>query len=124
MKLFELSHSEYDGYNSTLYTHKDDNKSEKDFENDVKELTRQYENEYFDREISWSGIGDIISFISGKMNERGYEYAKVESYNQFDGSILLPGYIKKEQEAEHKDFLGEKFYNRCVKHNIKIDEEI
>lgn len=122
--LFEIVWSWHDEDNTYLYTH--DNKTDSEFQEDVKMLLRKYGKEYLETEESWAGANKWIEFVSGKMHELGYNYAKPAQFSFFGGYIFKDKKIDPDEdgieEKKWAEIVGQDLMDAALLHNQKIED--
>jgi hypothetical protein len=119
MKLFELSWSWYEDHDYYLFVH--ENKTEDDFQKDVKILLIKYGEEYLQQEDCWAGANNWIEYISTKLPELGYEH--IEPINVgFWGAYIIDG--DDGDDVVWGEIVGEELLQKTIHHNKKIRKEM
>jgi hypothetical protein len=115
-KVFSLGYYYYDGGSREFILYHE-NKTKKDFTQDVlfemKEYAEKYN--YVEGEASFIGISDFIENSYEKLSEKGYKKFETISFDVFASNIIS------EEDEGLKTILGEELFNKIVNVNKKIE---
>lgn len=117
-KIFELSWTQYDACCSHLLYH--ENKTEKDFIEDVKSMIKKYGDEYIEQEDDWVGMMGLFDYITPKFQELGYKIIKPIRFNSWGGSIIK----KNDKDEDFARLIGKKLFNKACSENKKKEYDL
>lgn len=113
MKFFELSWSWCEDYQPYIFAK--ETGSERQFRKDVKSLMVKCAPEYFKSiETHFAQAHSWVRFVAGKLPELGYSIVKPVVFNVFGA------YIISKKDKHIKKVVGEKAFNRAVRHNVEV----
>ena len=121
MKIYNLSWSWHEDYCPHNFFHAED-KSQSDFEDDVKSLFEKYLDGYIENNEHWIGASDMFDFIATKLPELGYEKFEHIDVNAFGA------YIIEDKDGDDKEF-ADKFltndhFEKILAKNKQLREEM
>jgi hypothetical protein len=118
MKLFELAWVWHEDYVPHLFVHEE--KTESQFESDVKTLFKEYGDAYLAQETSWAGASSWLDFIATKLPELGYVRVQPFQVSVFGAFIIENKEHDQDDRDFAKEFIGDELLMKAVKHNDKI----
>ena len=122
MKLFILSHTDYEEYSPYLFTH--ENKTDEEFESDVKMLFKKCGDEYIAQETCWIGAAEWTSFVAKKLLDLGYVHPKTFQINTHGAGIIRNREHDGDDRIFARDFIGEELLQKAVAQNKIIEDEM
>ena len=120
-KFFELYWCWYEDYSFYLFYH--ENKTEKEFQSDVKKLMKKYGDTYLQEENSWAGASEWIRFVAPKMTELGYEEIKTVRFGLF-GSYIIKEDDPSEDLVSLTKLVGKKLVDKAFAHNKVVRDDM
>ena len=115
--IFNLRWAWYEEQADYLFFH--ENKTEKQFKEDVIFLLRFYGEDYINQEDGWCSALSWITFISEKLEAMGYEKVEPITWSYFGGYIL-----EKEDDDEWREIVGDRLFNLAIKKNEAVEQEL
>jgi hypothetical protein len=112
MKLFELAWIWYEEYCPYLFIHPD--KTEEQFNADVKDAFKKFGDDYLKQEDSWAGAERWTAYVASRLHEYGY-------------TEVLPIRVSccgrkcdSDDRTFAEKFIGEDLFKKAIEHNKKI----
>ena len=116
-KIFNLKWCWYEEQADYLFFH--ENKTEKQFKEDVIFLLRRYGEDYINKEKGWCSAMSWIDFISEKLETIGYIKVEPITWSYFGGYILDEG-----EDDEWREIVGDRLFNLAIEKNKDSEREL
>ena len=122
MKLFELSWKDYDCLSYWLFLH--ENKTQEEFDKDVRFLLKKYGDEYIDGELGWVSASSWMEYISDKFEELGYKNVEPITWSFFGASLINHDGEMSSEDIKWGEIVGNDLIKRAKEFNENVKDEL